>query len=294
MNLFFWKQKIYTEGSSLLSPTDLGFTRGYGIFDFLRTYDRIPFYFDAHLKRFHRSAQGIDLCILESDDTIRSAVAKLIRAHPSPNIGIKFFLTAGESDNGFFIGDQPNFWITASPLPLSQQKSEYRLKSVPFMRELPEVKTLNYLKASLEAKRFRLEGFDDIVYLDPQGCVLESSTSNLFFIKGNRLITPKNQILEGITRNIVLTLATPDYEIEERPVHLDELSEMEECFLTSTTKELAPVFGINSVVFPSFQKTFLLKKRFHSYIDQKRSEALKFANGEWVGSKDPDFNFQPI
>lgn len=265
LNKLFWIDgRIVNEKESGIDRTDLGLIRGYGVFDFFRTYGKTPFHFDEHFDRFILSAKTVDLEIPYSKEKIYSAVLSLINLHPAENLGIKMYLTAGKSDDAFFHQGNCSFWIVVAPLSFLAFDQAIQLKTVPITREIPTAKTLNYMQASIYANRFKRLGYDDIIYLD-QNKLLESSTSNLFFIQKNRLITANANILEGITRKVVLELAQSQFEIELREVLLEELPLMDECFVTSTTKEICPVNRIDNCMFQSNHpnsKTLMLKKIF--------------------------------
>lgn len=241
MKLFWIDHQILTEESASISRLDLGLIRGYGVFDFLRTYGKKTFYFDDHLNRLKKSANSIDLKLPFSDEEIKEAVDALIMIHPEENLGIKIYVTAGISEDAFFASSACSFWIVAAPLKSLPFDHAINLKTIDAYRELPEIKSLNYLQAALHAGRYRKLSYDDIIYKNKEGYLLESSTSNLFFIKGHTLITAEKDILHGITRSVVLDIAQGVLNIELRPLHIDELPYVDECFVTSTTKEICPV-----------------------------------------------------
>ncbi|KAI5082787.1 hypothetical protein GOP47_0002530 [Adiantum capillus-veneris] len=112
------------------------------------------------------------------------------------------------------------------------------------------VKTVgNYasvLKTQLNAKK---HGFSDVLYLDAveNKYLEEVSSCNIFLVEGNKLATPqlKGTILPGITRKSVIELAkSRGYEVEERPVSVDELRSADEVFCTGTAVVISPVGSI--------------------------------------------------
>jgi branched-chain amino acid aminotransferase len=99
----------------------------------------------------------------------------------------------------------------------------------------------NSVLAKAEAK---LAGYDEAVLLDTQGYVSEGSGENIFIVKKGRLVTPplSSSILEGITRDTVLTLAREEgIPVVEDRITRDELYLADEAFFTGTAAEVTPV-----------------------------------------------------
>jgi len=108
--------------------------------------------------------------------------------------------------------------------------------------------TGGYVNAALAKSEAALAGVDDAILLTEAGAVSEGTVSNLFLVRGGRLITPPVTagILEGITRQTVLTLAAEaGIEVVERVVERSELYVADEVFLTGTATEIAPVVEID-------------------------------------------------
>ncbi len=93
------------------------------------------------------------------------------------------------------------------------------------------------------------KGFDEAILLTHDGHVSEGSGENIFVVIDGQLITPpsSDNILIGITRNTVITLAKQELDIEtvERSIVPDELYTAEECFLTGTAAHITPVIEID-------------------------------------------------
>lgn len=254
MEKLFWKNgRIFEDSSKIISPWDLGLTRGYGVFDFLRTYGKTPFELEAHFNRLVCSCREIDLELPYCKEVIFQAIYQLIETHQNENLGIKIYVTAGESADGFIANELPTVWIVAAPI--TPMNSSVLLKTIFITRQIPQIKSLNYLACSLWAKRVRKIGYDDIIYKNDGGFLLESSTSNLFFIKGDELITADKNILYGITRKVILDLAKDHFTITKRAIHESELSCMDECFITSTSREICPVDLVDQQRFQSSAST---------------------------------------
>jgi branched-subunit amino acid aminotransferase/4-amino-4-deoxychorismate lyase len=80
------------------------------------------------------------------------------------------------------------------------------------------------------------------------GEVLELTRNNMFFFMGDTLVTPKDNILLGVTRGVVLDLCRGVFAIEERAVRTAEIAQASEAFLTGTTKGVMPVVRIDDTV----------------------------------------------
>jgi len=129
-------------------------------------------------------------------------------------------------------------------------------------------KTLNYLQAILALKDASEKKADDAIYLLHDE-ILEATTSNFFAIKDRSLITSNSdQIVRGITRQVVLNLASKNFLIEERKIHVDEISTFDEAFLTATNKGVLPISQIDSHRLKSMERTRELESSFSEYTKQ--------------------------
>jgi branched-chain amino acid aminotransferase len=104
---------------------------------------------------------------------------------------------------------------------------------------------VNSILASTLAHRF---GFDDAIMLDPEGYVAEGSGMNIFVVRDNVIYTPpRASVLEGITRDSVITLARDlGYEVVEEPIVRDQLYISDEVFVCGTAAEVTAVGEIDT------------------------------------------------
>ncbi len=108
----------------------------------------------------------------------------------------------------------------------------------------------SYMNSALIVTDARRMGFDDAIVLNADGTVSEGSAMNLFLVRNGRLITPgkTENILEGITRDSVITIAKQEFGIEtdERVVDRTELYMADEAFFCGTGAQVAPVTCIDN------------------------------------------------
>jgi branched-chain amino acid aminotransferase len=88
----------------------------------------------------------------------------------------------------------------------------------------------------------------EALYLNAKEEILEATTSNFFAIKNGTLYTcTSEEVLVGITREVVLKLTTPHFPLETRALHYSEINEIDEAFITASNKEVMPVVRIDSI-----------------------------------------------
>lgn len=254
------------EDEAVLSFKDLSFQRGYGIFDFFRLVGNEPLFLNDHLDRFFYSAAEMRLPVQLSKDEIKEAIAELIQKNNLPYTGIRLSLTGGTTEDGFNIGE-PAFLLSQHSFtpPLAEQVQKgIRLLSCPHQRQLSHIKTIDYIMAVwLQPKRMA-SGADDLLYYQ-NGLITESPRSNFFLVTAdNKVVTPADNVLAGITRKKVLQLAKEHYTVEERAVAVEEIKEAKEAFITSTTKQILPVSQIDETMFSQKKVTHHLLQLFRS------------------------------
>ncbi|WP_298739213.1 aminotransferase class IV [uncultured Chitinophaga sp.] len=229
-----------------LQISDLAIQRGYGIFDFFKTLDHLPVFLDEHLDRFYHSAEQMRLAPGKDRDQLREVIRELAAQNNIANAGIRITLTGGYSPDGYSI-TRPNLVITQQPLQLpdrEQFRRGLRLISYPHQRQMPQVKSLDYLMAIWLQPLIREKGADDVLY-QYNGLVSECPRANFFIVTGNDTVVTSSQPLKGIIRMKTLEIACKQFKVEERELTLEEVYQAREAFITSTTKHILPVVQLD-------------------------------------------------
>jgi branched-chain amino acid aminotransferase len=233
------------EEACTLPAGDLAVQRGYGIFDFFKTVSGRPIFLEAHLDRFYRSAAALRLPVQKRPAELKVVIEELLRKNALPNSGVRLTLTGGLSPDGYS--------VAASNLILTQQflneptvavfESGISLITHAHQRQLPRVKSIDYLMAIYLQLTLAETGADDVLYYQDNE-VSECPRANFFVVTEKGMIaTPGRNILEGITRKQVLQLAGS--QASEQVITLRDLPSIQEAFITSTTKGVLPVIAID-------------------------------------------------
>ena len=242
--------KIMPEDKAGVSVRDMAVLRGYGMFEFLRTYDGRLFHFEDHIKRFRNSARMMGLRVPLSNKEIKSVLGQLVIKNKFKEAALRLVLSGGRTIDGMRYNRLvPTFFILADefkPLPAAFHKKGAVVITHEHQREMPEAKTISYLVATREHNNGKNKNGRalEILYVK-DGKALECTTSNFFIFKGDVLITPEKNVLKGVTRKIALKLARPKFKIEERDIKTSELKSATEAFLTATNKEIVPIVKID-------------------------------------------------
>lgn len=277
MKYHFMHGEIVPESQAVIPVFDLGFIRGYGVFDFFTVNQGVPVFLNEHLTRFLNSANQVNLVSPFGIKELRKHVLELIARNKMITGTIKVILTGGLSSNGFDPDGSNQFMILAGDLifPVAEEGDikPFRLKTIDYVRETPGVKSLNYLVPLIHWNESKAAGFHDLLYVH-DGWVSETSRANLFAVThDNILVTPAEGILAGVTRAHIIHLAKPFMPVEIRPLTLQEALHCKSVFLTSTTKKIRPVSQIDGHVFssteswePAGKLLQELKSMEHQYI----------------------------
>ena len=244
----FFNGEFIDEQKAALHVSDLAVQRGYGIFDFFRTVEHVPLFLDEHLDRFYRSAKGMRLPVQLDRNKLIMVIEELIDRNKIPESGVRLTLTGGYSPDSYEIAI-PNFIITQTPMkPPLARWAETGMKVITheYLREMPSIKSINYLTAVWLQEKIKAAGADDVLYYKNNE-VSELPRSNFFIVtKDDVIVTPAKNILHGITRMKLLDFATPLYRVEERTVTLDDVRIAKEAFLSSTSKHITPIVQVDN------------------------------------------------
>jgi len=258
-----------------ISLNDVAVLRGYSAFEALRTYDRRPFHLHDHVERLYHSAALIELHLPYARKFIDDLVYEAIERNPYRHAAVRLLVTGGDSEDGVLPADKPVLAVMITPL--GERDMERFAKGVKLItsylqRSMPEAKTSNYVAAIRALKEAERRDASDALFVNEHDHVLEGTRSNFFVFRGDTLVTPGVGVLLGVTRKVVLDLAEGRFPIEERPILLSELPEVDEAFITSSSKEITPVVRIDDVVIGDGKpgpRTYELEQRFIAMVEQR-------------------------
>lgn len=251
MNEFcFINGQIVPTAEGKVGVEDIGILRGYGLYEGVAVLKGKPFRFGDHWNRFLSGAHILNLNVPVTEEKAAKIIGELAAKNNFMERGnARMILTGGKTQGGIeYDFENPTFFILVEkwePLPKDLYENGGRLVTYMHVRELPEYKTTNYIRA-VNLQNWRKEEKSIEVLFVHDGEVLECATSNIFMVKNGVLITPLENILKGITRKAILEIASGlNIKIEERPVGEEELKTADEVFITSSFKDIVPVVKID-------------------------------------------------
>lgn len=277
--------KFVEQDQIRISPFDYGFARGMTLFEFTRVYGSVPFHLEEHVERFIQGAKFMDIPLSFSAADLAKAARAVTAKNNFAQSGIKFYLTIGEcgKSGGFgfkqcadftphlmMIEEEVKPQHPEAPRGLELYRRGAALKTVPFARQTPEAKTINYAPGFIAARHLNGTDYDEILFLHPDGYATETTISNFFCVIDGALHTASRNMLLGVTRGILLNLAKElGIPVIEGDIPLQKLSRATEAFITGTFLEMCPVRKIDDIDFkqtmdaPVFAK---LRQAFTAHI----------------------------
>ncbi len=237
----------FVQGSeAVLHVSDLSLQRAYALFDFFRTVNGTPLFLEQHLQRFYNSAAAMHLEVPHTKEELTAIIHRLIKEAALKEAGVRLLLTGGYSADGYHTAT-PNLVINCNPVQTcTQEQFEKGVSIITYehRRELPHIKSINYLMAVWLHPLLKEKQADDVLY-HHNNIITEFPRANVFAVLNNTLVTPAHNILKGITRSFVLEQAAAFIHVEERDLTVHELLNASEVFLTSTTRRVIPVLKVN-------------------------------------------------
>jgi branched-chain amino acid aminotransferase len=250
--------KLVPERQAKISVFDHGLLYGDGVFEGIRSYNGRVFELDSHVDRLYDSAKAIALEIPMTRAGMKSAVVRTCAANKTMDGYIRLVVTRGVGTLGLnpYLCKKPQVIIIAADIQLYAKKlydEGLSIVTVGTVRNLseavnPRIKSLNYLNNILAKIEAINSGCMEAVMLNSQGAVAEATGDNIFIVRGNSLVTPavSEGILEGITRNTVMTLAGDmGLTVSESRLSRYDLYTADEVFLTGTAAEVIGVVDID-------------------------------------------------
>ncbi|MEA5425743.1 aminotransferase class IV [Arcicella lustrica] len=266
----FLNGQIIPAENANIHVSDLGLLRGYGIFDFFRAIDGKAIFIEDHLDRFENSANLMGLKIPASRDELRNIILEIIRLHPQHLLGVKMVMTGGYSADGYTPAEQSNLIVMGKPFEFKPADVGMKLMSVEYRREIPEIKTLNYITPIRALAKMKAFGADDVLY-HQNGLISESSRSNIFVIKNEKIITPVDGALFGVTRKHVLNIAKRHFVVEERDLSTQEYYDADEVFTTGSTKRIVAITQTDNTVFSEGKVGKITKKLQDLFLEHEKN-----------------------
>jgi branched-chain amino acid aminotransferase len=236
---------------AVIPVDDLAIMRGLGVFDLLRTLDGKPLFLEEHIMRLEDSARRIGIALPWPRAQLMRLVMEALHRNSFKESNIRIVVTAGSSPDFLTPQEKPRLLILVTRAPaLPGEWYTDGVKIITYFseRNIPGAKSIDYVPATIALRQARDHDAIEAVYVDRNGLVLEGTTSNLFTVFGDALVTPDSGILNGVTRRAVLSLAEKMGPVDLRDLNLDELLTADEVFITGTNKMIVPVIQVDETV----------------------------------------------
>lgn len=237
---------------------------GIAVFDGIMAYRNGDHWYvhrqDEHLRRFCTGAARMDLVTPWAPADLAAGIAELLDTLPPRTHYLRpiAYRTAPEV---FFRVEEDSPSMCVFAVPVGRDATEpytCMLSSVRRVdhRSIPATWKVSgaYANSWLAEREARRSGVDTGIMLDGRGRVAEASSSNVFFVAGDTLVTPKldGDVFPGITRTVVAECAAAlGVPVSERDVWPFELERFDAAFVTGTLSEVRPVDRLDRIGYGS-------------------------------------------
>lgn len=250
---------------------------GWGIFSTLRVCEGVLFAFERHYRRMKHDAALMHVDFNIDPDVLQDLLYKLIEANDATNATLR--VVCVRNKGGLF--ESPNLTRESELIAFTADIANWghgvTLGTVPHGRHAASpfagTKITSWAQNLTWYETAHQQGLDEVILLNEHGQVSECTSANIFAVHGNEISTPplrSSGCLPGVTRAILLEeIKIPELTILERDLSLDDLRKGDGVFITSTTRDLLPVFEIDGRTVN--QKPEIVDRLRHSFL-QNRNE----------------------
>ena len=241
-----------------ISPMDRGFLFGDGIYEVIPSYDGRLVGFTPHMARMQDGLDAIEIEMRVDHEEWREIANHLISRNGGGNLGIYIHVSRGadtQRNHAYTQGIKPTvyafaFEIPPAPVPDKAAASCYTVATTEDLRwKRCNIKSTALLGNVMHYQHGHSLGHKETILYNQDGELTEAAACNVFVVRHGIVATPllDRQKLPGITRLMLLEILRRDGSIpvEERVVTMSELEQADEVWLTSSSKEIAPVIEID-------------------------------------------------
>ena len=234
-----------------LAPGQIGLLSGWGVFSTLRIAEGVPFAWERHWARLQRDAAALHVDLPQDAERVRRKLLELVVANHAPNCTLRIAIV--RNGGGMWAG--PSNGRASDLIALTADSKHWgegvKLSYVRQARhaacQFTGAKILSWAMNLTWLESAQARGFDEVILLNEHGEVAECTSANLFIANGSHVYTPplSSGCLPGITREVLLgEVRSPGIRVEEKALLPGDLEAADEVFITSTTRDLLPVFQI--------------------------------------------------
>ena len=238
-----------------ISPLDRGFLFGDGIYEVIPSYFGQMVGFEGHINRMNDGLKAIGIELNWSENQWHRLCEELSNKNGAGPLGIYLHVSRGADNKRFHAFPkhiEPTVFAMAFEIPIPKQPDlatvgkGYALTSTEDLRwQRCHIKSTALLGNVLHFQQGYEAGSHEVLLYNRQHELTEASASNIFIVKDGVIATSvqDNQILPGITRRLVIDILTEHgaLTVEERTITLNEVRNADEIWITSSSKEIAPV-----------------------------------------------------
>ncbi len=259
--------KVYVNGNivdrdkAVISVFDRGFLYGDAIFETIRSYGGRLFRAKDHLGRLYSTLKALKIKQPIADKEAERVVYELLEINGLKDARIRITISRGESEDrkmDISKSGAPTIVISAEqyvPPPDKYYENGIAVDIAESRRNsqtvLKKFKVVNYLDSILARNVALPKGCFDTIFLNDAGYICEGSTSNIFMVSGNKLLTPSLDcgVLPGITRKVILEISCyAGLGMQEGKFILDDLKNASEVFITNSLFEIMPVVKVDEKI----------------------------------------------
>lgn len=242
---------------------------GDSIYEVIRMVKGTPVFFDDHFSRLESSVKLQKKNMLAGRNTLRKDIMAISKSDKKKEINLKIVFNYSSGEENYLV-----YFIEA----FYPSEEQYRngVKGILFNAERkdPASKVIYHKLRSSVSHTLMHEGGYEAILVNEKGLITEGSRSNIFFLKGDVLITaPDEMVLSGITRKYVLDICKKErIEVQFRCVAADTIAEYDAVFMTGTSPMVLPFRMIGN---NEFRVRFALIEKLRNIYVMKIEESIR-------------------
>jgi branched-chain amino acid aminotransferase len=244
--------ELHATSEKLVSPGQVGFMNGWGVFTTIRVYDGVLFGYQRHFDRMKRDAARMHVPMDISAHDLEEMLLRLVAANHAVNATLRVAIVRNKGGLFEGTGIERTADIIAFTADLNPWGAGVKLTYVPQGRhaasEFAGAKITSWSQNLVWNEEAHERGFDEVILLNEFGQISECTSANIFIIRGDTVWTPPVQTsgcLAGVTRAVLLEdVHVEGLHIQEHDFLPVDLETADQVFITSTTRDLLPVTEI--------------------------------------------------